>query len=142
MNKEDMNLIINDTILNFKKEINEPVTMFLEKDRFSNYLDIMELKKHLEKTPCFIIEMKGGDIIYYCEEIINNLTKDLSKEKKKEFLEAITIHELFHIWNKIQAKDVNSAIFSEEIVHEELRKSYPKHQKILEEFERKIFKQS
>ena len=140
MDQSDMLLIINDTILNFKKEINQPTVLFIEKPRFSKLLDLMELKKHLHLTPCFVAEMKGGNIIYYCEEIIQDLTKDLPKDKKKKFLEAITIHELFHIWNKLPATDAEDAIASELIVHTEIKKFYPKENEIIEEFQQNINK--
>ena len=140
MNQSDMILIINDTILNFKKEIKQPVIMFIEQQRFSKLLDLMELKKHLHLTPCFVAEMKGGNIIYYCEEIIQKLINDFSKDKQKIFLEAITLHELFHIWNKIPINDAEEAIASELIVHEEIKKIYPKENKILNEFQQKINK--
>ncbi|MBI5797891.1 hypothetical protein HZA98_03235 [Candidatus Woesearchaeota archaeon] len=133
MNKEEMLLIIHDTILNFRRKIKEPYVTFLEKKRFSHYLDLMELEKHLNKTPCFVSETKGGAVIYYCEDIINKLSKDLSKEKKKEFIEAVTLHELLHLWNGIRAKNDEQAIFSEELAQEEFKKFYPKHSQILEE---------
>jgi hypothetical protein len=136
MDKEEMTLIINDIILNFKKDIETPLTMFLEKKQFSRYLELSEIKAHLDKTPCFVMEMKGGCLIYFCEEIINNLTKDFSEKKLKLFLEGITLHELFHIWNRLQAKDANSALFSEELVHEELKELYPKQSEVLEEFQK------
>lgn len=136
MDQEEMTLIINDAILNFSKDISSPLTMFIEKKQFSKYLDLVQLKKHLHLTPCFVMEMKGGSLIYYCKEIIDNLTKDFSKEKKVLFLEGITLHELFHLWNQIQAKDANTALFSEELTHEELKKLYPKQSKVLEEFQK------
>ena len=135
-----MILMINDAILNFKKTINQPIVMFIEKERFSKLLDLMELKKHLNLTPCFVVETKGGNIIYFCEEIINNLIKDFSKDKQKLFLEGITVHELFHIWNKLPAADAEDAIASELVVHQEIRKLYPKENKIIEELEQKLNK--
>ena len=131
MDKEEMLLIINDTILNFKKDIEKPFIMFLKKDRFSHYVDMMELEKHLEKTPCFIAEMKGGNIIYYCEEIINTLTKDFSHTEKKLFLQGITLHELLHIKNKIHVFTGEEAVFSEKLVDKELKAFYPRQHIIL-----------
>lgn len=127
-----MLLIINDTILNFKKDINKPILMFLNKERFSRYLDMMELEKHLEKTPCFVAEMKGGDILYYCEEIINNLTKNFSHAEKKLFIQGITLHELLHIKNKIHVFTGEEAVFSEKLVDKELKAFYPRQHAILD----------
>lgn len=133
MNKEEMLLIIHDTILNFRRKIKEPYVTFLEKKRFSHFLDLMELEKHLSKTPCFVSETKGGAVIYYCEDIINKLSKNISEEKKKKFIEAITLHELLHLWDDIQAKNDEQAIFSEALAQEQFHKFYPKHAEILEE---------
>ena len=135
-----MLLIINDAILNFKKKIKQPIVIFIEKERFSKLLDLMELKKHLHLTPCFVVETRGGNIIYYCEEIINNLIKEFHIDKKKLFLEAITIHELFHIWNKLPADDSEDAIASELIVHQEIKKIYPKEDQVINELQQKINK--
>lgn len=135
-----MLLMINDTILNFKKQIEQPIVMFIEKERFSKLLDLMELQKHLDLTPSFVAETKGGNIIYYCEEIINDLIKDFSEEKQKLFLEGITLHELFHIWNKLPAGDAEDAMASEQIVHEEIKKLYPKENEIITEFQQKVNK--
>ena len=124
-----MLLVINDTILNFKKE--KSIVMFLNKERFSHYLDMMQLEKHLEKTPCFVAEMKGGNILYYCEEIINTLTKDFSQSKKKLFLQGITLHELLHLKNKIHVFTGEEALFSEKLVDKELKAFYPRQHAIL-----------
>tara|TARA_Y100000310_G_scaffold271315_1_gene285742 strand:+ start:1760 stop:2173 length:414 start_codon:yes stop_codon:yes gene_type:complete len=137
MNKDDIELIVSDVLLNFSKDIKKPVVLFLEKKRFSHFLDMMNLKKHLSKTPCFVAEMKGGDVIYYCEEIINELTKGMYKDKKKMFVEAVTIHELYHIWNKIEVGNQEDALFSEELVWEETKKEYPEHYKLLKKFSKR-----
>lgn len=126
-----MLLIINDTILNFKKDLDKPFVMFLNKERFSNYLDMMELEKHLDKTPCLVAETKGGNILYFCEEIINHLTKNFSHTEKKLFLQGITLHELFHIKNKVHVFTGEEAVFSEKLVDKELQTFYPRQHAIL-----------
>lgn len=131
MDKEEMLLIINDTILNFKKGENKPTVMFLNKERFSRYLDMIQLEKHLEKTPCFVAEMKGGNVLYYCEEIINSLTKAFSHGETKLFLQGITLHELLHIKNKLHVFTGEEAVFSERLVDKELKAFYPRQHAIL-----------
>ena len=126
-----MLLVINDTILNFKKDIKKPVIMLIEKERFSKYLDMIELEKHVDKTPCFVVKMKGGNVLYFCEEIINNLTKGFSKEKTKLFLQAITLHELLHIRNRMHVFTGEEAVFSETLVDKELKVFYPRQHAIL-----------
>ena len=131
MDKEEILLIINDTILNFKKDIKKPVIMFIKKDRFSHYLDIMQLEKHVEETPCFVAEMKGGNVLFFCEDIIQNLTKGFTHEKIKLFLQAITLHELLHIRNRLHVFTGEEAVFSEKLVDKELKTFYPRHHNLL-----------
>mgnify|MGYP001596602445 CR=1 FL=1 len=131
MDKEEMLLIINDTILNFQKDIQKPIIFFLNKKRFSNYLNLAKLEKHLEKTPCFIAETKGGNIIYYCEEIIHRITKDFSPAEKKLFLQGITLHELFHMKNKMHVFTGEEAVFSETLTDKELKAFYPRQHAVL-----------
>ncbi len=121
----------------FPYKIKNPIILFMDKKEFSRYLNGMKLKKHLSKTPCFVVEMKGGDVIYYCEEIINALVKGLRKETRVKFIEGITLHELFHIYNQIPVASRNSALFSEELVHEELDEKFPEQSKILKRFKKK-----
>ena len=130
MKKEDISLIANDTILNFPKKINPPIIMFLSKQRFSKYLDFMKLTKHLSKTPCFIAEMKGGSVIYFCPEIINNLIKE-KHLNKKEFIKAITVHELYHAYNHLTINSEESALFSEALVHKEIKENFPKEYRFI-----------
>jgi len=137
MQKDDIALIVHDTIVNFPHKIEEPIVLFLDKRRFSHFLDFMELKKHVSKTPCFVMETKGGNVMYFCVEIINALTKDFTLEKKKMFIEAVTLHELFHIWNHLRVRSGEEAVFSEEVVWNEMDKFYPKHNKILRSFKKK-----
>jgi len=133
MEKEDILLTAHDTIVNFPKEIHPPILMFLPEKRFSKYLDLMKLKKHLHKTPCFVAETKGGSIIYFCEEIINEL---IEKEKvdPRLFIKAITLHELYHTYNNLAVNNEDAALFSEELVHQEMKKQFPKEYKFLNKF--------
>ena len=133
MEKEEILLTANDTLLNFPKKIKQPILLFLPKQRFSKYLNLMKLKKHLNKTPCFVAETKGGSIIYFCEEIINDLIKK-HKVSPKLFIKAITLHELYHEYNNLAVNTQQAALFSEILVHKEMKKQYPKEYKFLEKF--------
>lgn len=130
MEKEEILLTATDTILNFPKKINPPIILFLSKQRFSKYLDFMKLTKHLSKTPCFIAEMKGGSIIYFCPEIINSLIKE-KHLNKKQFIKAITIHELYHAYNHIAVNTQEAALFSEALVHKEMKENFPKEYNLI-----------
>ena len=137
MEKGDIELVVSDAILNFPKTVDKPVILFLEKKRFSHMLDMMDSKKHLSKTPCFVAEMKGGNVIYFCEDIVNHLTKGFHRDNKKKFVEAVTLHELFHIWNNFKVRNSEEAMFSENLVWSEMKKIYPEHFKFLIKFVKK-----
>ena len=137
MEKEGIALVVHDIILNFPKRIEKPKVKFLPKKRFAKILDLMELKKHLDKTPCFTIQTHNGKhMLYVCEEIVQEFTKNFPEEKKKKFIEAITIHELLHIWNHCHVHTADDALFSEQLVEKELRNFYPSHYALLEECKR------
>lgn len=136
MEKEEIELVVSDAILNFPKSIQKPIVLFLEKKRFSKYLDLMSLRKHVSKTPCFVAEMKGGNVVFFSLDVVNGLIKGFSKEKKKLFIEAVILHELFHIWNKLELKNSDDAIFSEVLVHQEMKEMYPKQYDLLKRFRR------
>jgi hypothetical protein len=134
MEKDEIAMIAQDIILNFTKRVDKPLVLFLPKSRFSRHLDLMALQKHLSKTPCFTARMKGGTVIYFCTEIIAKLTKEFSQEMQRKFIEAITLHELLHLWNHLHVHTEDGALFSEKLVHQELRTFYPSHYKILQSF--------
>lgn len=138
MEKGDIALVVHDTILNFHKRIEKPSVEFITRKRFSRFLDLLETQKHLDKTPCFTIKTHDGkQTIYFCEEIIKELTKDFSQEKKKKFVEAVTLHELLHIWNHLHVHTADEATFSEQLVAKELKNFYPSHFMVLEEYKRR-----
>jgi len=132
MEKEDIAMVAQDIILNFPKPVDKPVVLFLPKRRFSRYLDMMKMEKHVDKTPCFTAEMKGGNVIYFCQEVVNNFVKNFSREMKKKFIEALTLHELLHIWNRLHVHTADEAVFSEKLVHKEMKNFYPSHFRVLE----------
>jgi hypothetical protein len=134
MKRDDIALIIHDTILNFPKKIEKPEIEFLPKRRFSKYLDLLETKKHVNFTPCFVAQMKGGRVIYFCKQTVVDFVSGLSHFNQRLFIEAVTLHELFHVWNDIQVRSEGDLVFSEALVHEELREMFPKHSLLLEKF--------
>ena len=136
MDQKEIEAYAREAVCEFKHDVEKPVFMFLEKSEFSKKLDNMKLKKHLSKTPCFVMSMKGGDVVYFCEDIVNNLTKGWRKMNKEKFVKAIVVHELFHIFNNIPVGDRDSAEFSESLVHDELKKEYPELAKVLEKIEK------
>tara|TARA_Y100000310_G_scaffold274256_1_gene290155 strand:- start:310 stop:723 length:414 start_codon:yes stop_codon:yes gene_type:complete len=121
----------------FPYKVKRPVILFIDKKEFSRFLDNMNLKKHLGKTPCFVASMKGGDVIYFCEDIVNGLVKGLRRDNKVKFVEGVTLHELYHVYNNIPVGSRSGAIFSEELVHSELDKDFPEIGRFLKKFKSK-----
>ncbi len=78
--------------------------------------------------------------IYFCKNIVNKIVKKLSKEKQKMFVRAIVLHELYHIVNRSEERDVNSYSFmkSERRAHQEFKEDYPDLYKVLEEVKKKF----
>ena len=137
MEEKEIESIAVKAMKKFPYKIKNPIILFMEKKEFSKFLDGMNLVKHLNKTPCFVAEMKGGDVIYYCKDIINGLIKGLRKETRVKFVEGITLHELFHIYNQIPVNSRAGALFSEELVHEELDEKFPEQANVLKRFKKK-----
>ncbi|MFH1972079.1 MAG: hypothetical protein ABIJ18_01230 [archaeon] len=131
MEKGDILLVANESIIHFPYKIDNPAILFLNKERFSKYLDLMKLKKHLNKTPCFIAEMKGGYVIYYCMEIINELIEEYKISNPLIFIRAITLHELYHEYNRIKVNSEYQAQFSENLTFIEMKKDFPKEYSFL-----------
>lgn len=78
--------------------------------------------------------------ICFCKNIVNKIVKKLSKEKQKMFVRAIVLHELYHIVNRSEERDVNSYSFmkSERRAHQEFKEDYPDLYKVLEEAKKKF----
>ena len=137
MEEKEIESIAVKAMKKFPYKIKNPIILFIKKKEFSKYLNGMNLVKHLNKTPCFVAEMKGGDVIYYCEDIINGLVTGLRKETRIKFIEGITLHELFHVYNHMPVNSRSGALFSEELVHEELDEKFPEQAKVLKRFKKK-----
>jgi len=106
---------------------------------FVNEEEFFELA---EKSKLVHLEMEEGlpvkvgslvmhgkkDIIVLCVDVINLLTKN------ENFVKALVLHELFHILDKKKVKNnMGSLIKSEERVHKQFIKEFPKYSALLEE---------
>jgi len=121
------------TLKRFTHPIEKPVFEVMKKTKFVKYLKDSTIEANLEKTPAFVAHLPDGELIVFCNEIIEQLTSNM-KDKRK-FIEAVTMHELFHIWNKHRCVTSEEALMSEEEVHEEIKKEFPGLAKVLEKFE-------
>lgn len=90
------------------------------------------------KVPALVVH-GDHEKIYFCKLIINKLAARLSKQKQKDFVRAITLHELYHIINKSLVRDLNLYEFvkSEKRVDDELREDYPDLINVLEEVKKR-----
>lgn len=78
--------------------------------------------------------------VYFCKNILVKLIKRLSKEKQRLFIEAITFHELYHIVNQVENRELNiyNYIKSDKRAHQELKEDYSDLVKILEEVKKRF----
>ncbi len=118
-------------LLIFPYLIKKPAFVTLGKKKFTEYLEGSPLLLNLGNTPSFVAHLPDGELICLCPEIINNLTKNKSENYRKRFVQAITMHELFHIHNMHLALTENDALKSEKEVHRQLEKEFPGLAKIL-----------
>ena len=109
------------------------------KSKFCEYLEnsyiTKDHKEDYSKTPAFVAHLKKNkNVIVFCDEIINKLSKKLKEKEKEELIKALTTHELFHIINKHSIENEYEALKSEEEVHEEFEEEFPEYKKILDKF--------
>lgn len=107
------------------------IQLYVEQKLFSNIKDIT--------VPAIL--MRGEvEKMYFCKNIINKIIKKLSKEKQKMFVRAIVLHELYHIVNQSEQRDVHSYSFmkSERRAHQEFKEDYPDLYKVLEEVKKRF----
>jgi len=129
---EEILAIARDTINQFPHGIRQPLVQVLPKKTFSKFLNDSSLKKHLKYTPAFVAHLPERDCICYCPDIVNELMKHKQKEKSFLFIQAITLHELFHIKNAENGACACSSVESEKLVDEELKAEFPQHAELLE----------
>ena len=102
----------------FPYRIKKPGFIVMNRKKFEYYLKDSPLLLSVENTPSFVAHLPDGDLVCLCPEIIDNITKSKNGYYKKRFVQAITMHELFHIRNMHFALTEKEALLSEEEVHE------------------------
>jgi hypothetical protein len=88
-----------------------------------------ELREGLPvKVGSLVVHSGRRETIVLCKDVINLLTKD------PEFVKALVLHELFHVLDrgKIKGQDMIDFIESEERVHRDFKKEFPKYAEMLE----------
>lgn len=90
-------------------------------------------------TPAIVVHGET-EKMYFCKNILNKIIRRLSKEKQKMFVKAIVLHELYHIVNRAEVRDVGSYLFmkSDKRSYQEFREDYPALYKVLEEVKKRF----
>ncbi|MFH0752141.1 MAG: hypothetical protein V1914_00930 [archaeon] len=129
---EEILLVARDTINQFPHKINKPLVQLLPKKTFSKFLSDSGLKKHLKYTPAFVAHLPERDCVCFCPEIINDLMRHKQKDSFLFFVQALTLHELFHIKNAESGSCDCCSVESEALVHRELSSEFPEHAGVLD----------
>lgn len=129
---EEILLVARDTINQFPHKIKKPLVQLLPKNTFSKFLKDTGLKSHPKYTPAFVAHLPERDCICFCSEIVNDLMKRKARERAIFFVQALTIHELFHIKNAELGSCPCSSAESEKLVDSELRFEFPEHAVMLD----------
>lgn len=116
----------------FPYPIKKPTFLVLDRKKFESYLGDSSFTLDIDKTPSFVAHLPDDELVCFCSEIINSLTRGHAKKYKQDFVSAITVHELFHIRNMHLALTEQEALKSEKEVHNQLRKEFPDLAKILD----------
>ncbi|MFH1840491.1 MAG: hypothetical protein ABH849_05065 [Nanoarchaeota archaeon] len=88
-----------------------------------------EMKEGLPiKVGSLVVHSGRKETIVLCKDVINLLTKD------PEFVKALVLHELFHVLDrsKVKGQDMLDFIASEDRVHKDFKKEFPKYAEMLE----------
>lgn len=128
----DIIKIAEQTFKKFPYRIKRPDFKVTNKEEFAELLQFSPLIRHREDdiklTPALTCYKQDNIEVCFCPEIINSLSKS------KKFIEALTMHELYHIKNHISIKNEIDALMSEDKVHYELETDFPKYAELLESF--------
>lgn len=126
----DIVKIAEETFKKFPYRIKKPDFKITNKEEFTRLLEFSPLLRHrkqdIKLTPALTAFKQDCVEIHFCPDIINSLSKS------KKFIEALTMHELYHIRNHMQINTEIDALFSEDKTHSELETDFPKYAELLE----------
>lgn len=113
----------------FPHNIDEPKFKVLDYEEFKELLLISPIIRHhkedIEFSPALSYFRGNNPEICFCPEIIRHFND------KDDFIIALALHELYHIWNRILVNNEQDAMASENLVHHELGKDFPEYAKLL-----------
>src|SRR3989344_1339271 len=96
--------------------------------------------KNLKDSPLAILTISGEPYkIVFCKNIVNKISRRLGKQKQKDFIKAITLHELYHILNYESKRElVYNYLFSDKNTLENMKEDWKDFYKLLEDNKKKI----
>lgn len=123
-----------------------PLNKFLhiaEKNKY--FQDLLNKKqfKSIKEMYIPIVTISGEKFkIIFCNLLLNRILARFSKEKQKLFIKAITLHELYHIINQSEKRELNiyNIIRSDSLAHKEFKEDFPQLTKLLDECKKRFKK--
>ncbi len=96
--------------------------------------------RSIKEIPLPIISLNGEPFkIFICKNIVNKISRRLAKQKQKDFIKAITLHELYHILNYESKRElIYSYLFSDKNTLENMKEDWKDFYKLLEDNKKKI----
>ena len=107
----------------------------------NNIISIVDKSRNVKNINFPVITLSGEKFkIFYCSNVIAKIIKGFSKEKQKMFIGAITLHELYHIVNRVEKRDLTvfSFLRSEKKAFLEFKEDYPSLVRILYEVKKRF----
>lgn len=112
-----------------------------EKNRDIQILMDANIIKNIKDIFVPVIVNPGEKIrMIFCGAIVSKILKGFSKEKQKNFVKALTLHELYHIVNNVEKRELNQYNFirSDKRAYQEFKDDYPDFAKLLEEAKKRF----
>ncbi|HLC56298.1 MAG TPA: hypothetical protein VJJ23_03625 [Candidatus Nanoarchaeia archaeon] len=96
--------------------------------------------KNIKDISIPIISLSGEPFkIVICKNIVNKISRRLAKQKQKDFIKAIMLHELYHILNYESKRElVYNYLFSDKNTLENMKEDWKDFYKLLEDNKKKI----
>ncbi|QQG38904.1 MAG: hypothetical protein HYS32_00355 [Candidatus Woesearchaeota archaeon] len=135
MKKEVILRLANEAFKEFPHKIDKPSFQVIHKNDFVKYVLVSPIIRHhksdINYTPsCSVYRNDDSFEVYFCVEVLLQLLNKI--EDHAGFVKALTLHELYHIWNRHFVNTEWEALESEAKVHYELGKDFPQYAKLLE----------
>ena len=122
----------------FPHRIKKPNVLVMGKVQFIEYLNNSPLTINPDTTPAVIAHLPERDTIIFCPETIEDMKQFAGIKRLCDFIEALTLHELYHEWNRHRIESKLQALESEMQVDIEMQNDFPKLYRLLENVTKKL----